>query len=116
MVARRPPAPGGESGAVLAGRGRQSPRGGSADGATCRAPTSQRPEAWGLGWGGWPAAGRGASRTHASDPPGGPPVYIPLWSMPSSTEVIVDWRSRITLDPKVLVGKPVLRGTRLAVG
>ncbi|HVE86436.1 MAG TPA: DUF433 domain-containing protein [Myxococcales bacterium] len=31
-------------------------------------------------------------------------------------EVIVDWRSRITLDPKVLVGKPVLRGTRLAVG
>lgn len=28
----------------------------------------------------------------------------------------MDWRSRITLDPKVLVGKPVLRGTRLAVG
>ena len=36
--------------------------------------------------------------------------------MPNSTEAIVDWRSRITLDPKVLVGKPVLRGTRLAVG
>lgn len=27
----------------------------------------------------------------------------------------MDWRSRITLDPKVLVGKPVVRGTRLAV-
>ena len=28
----------------------------------------------------------------------------------------MDWRVRITIDPKVLVGKPVLRGTRLAVG
>jgi uncharacterized protein (DUF433 family) len=27
----------------------------------------------------------------------------------------MDWRSRITVDPKVLVGKPVIRGTRLAV-
>ncbi len=27
----------------------------------------------------------------------------------------MDWRSRITADPKVLVGKPVIRGTRLAV-
>jgi len=26
-----------------------------------------------------------------------------------------DWRSRITVDPKVLVGKPVIKGTRLAV-
>ncbi len=25
------------------------------------------------------------------------------------------WRERVTLDPKVLVGKPVIRGTRLAV-
>lgn len=25
------------------------------------------------------------------------------------------WQDRITLDPKVLVGKPVIRGTRLSV-
>lgn len=27
----------------------------------------------------------------------------------------MDWPERITLDPKVLVGKPVVKGTRLAV-
>jgi uncharacterized protein (DUF433 family) len=27
----------------------------------------------------------------------------------------VNWREHITVDPAVLVGKPVLRGTRLAV-
>jgi uncharacterized protein (DUF433 family) len=27
----------------------------------------------------------------------------------------VDWKDRIIVDPKVLVGKPVIRGTRLAV-
>jgi uncharacterized protein (DUF433 family) len=27
----------------------------------------------------------------------------------------VDWQDRIALDPKVLVGKPVIRGTRIAV-
>lgn len=27
----------------------------------------------------------------------------------------MDWQDRITLDPKVLVGKPVIRGTRFAV-
>jgi uncharacterized protein (DUF433 family) len=27
----------------------------------------------------------------------------------------MNWEERITLDPKVLVGKPVIRGTRLAV-
>jgi uncharacterized protein (DUF433 family) len=26
-----------------------------------------------------------------------------------------DWRSRITIDPKVLAGKPVVRGTRISV-
>lgn len=27
----------------------------------------------------------------------------------------MDWRERITVDPEVLMGKPVIRGTRLAV-
>lgn len=27
----------------------------------------------------------------------------------------MDWRDRITVDPTVLAGKPVLRGTRLTV-
>ncbi len=27
----------------------------------------------------------------------------------------MDWRDRIILDPNILVGKPILKGTRLAV-
>ena len=27
----------------------------------------------------------------------------------------MDWRERVVVDPKILVGKPVIRGTRLAV-
>jgi uncharacterized protein (DUF433 family) len=27
----------------------------------------------------------------------------------------LDWKARITADPAILVGKPVVRGTRLAV-
>jgi len=28
---------------------------------------------------------------------------------------LIDWRERIVIDPEVLVGKPIVRGTRLAV-
>jgi uncharacterized protein (DUF433 family) len=28
---------------------------------------------------------------------------------------VEDWRSRITIDPEVLAGKPVIKGTRMAV-
>lgn len=28
----------------------------------------------------------------------------------------MDWRQHIVVDPKVLAGKPVVKGTRLAVG
>jgi uncharacterized protein (DUF433 family) len=27
----------------------------------------------------------------------------------------MDWRERITVDPKILVGKPIIRGTRISV-
>ena len=27
----------------------------------------------------------------------------------------VDWRNRVSVDPKVLAGKPVIKGTRIAV-
>ena len=27
----------------------------------------------------------------------------------------MDWKNRIIIDPKILVGKPIIKGTRLAV-
>ena len=27
----------------------------------------------------------------------------------------MDWQNHITVDPKILVGKPIIKGTRLAV-
>ncbi|OUL36590.1 antitoxin [Nostoc sp. T09] len=27
----------------------------------------------------------------------------------------MDWQSKITIDPNILVGKPIIKGTRLAV-
>jgi uncharacterized protein (DUF433 family) len=33
----------------------------------------------------------------------------------TSPEPPIDWRDHVTVDPTVLVGKPVLRGTRISV-
>jgi uncharacterized protein (DUF433 family) len=30
-------------------------------------------------------------------------------------ELFMDWHSRIVINPKILVGKPVIRGTRISV-
>ena len=32
-----------------------------------------------------------------------------------NVELHMDWRARIVVDPKILVGKPVIRGTRISV-
>jgi uncharacterized protein (DUF433 family) len=33
----------------------------------------------------------------------------------SSSSIAMNWQERIVADPKVLAGKPVIKGTRLAV-
>lgn len=35
--------------------------------------------------------------------------------MPAATVPGMNWRERIAVDPDVLVGKPVIKGTRIAV-
>jgi len=37
------------------------------------------------------------------------PSAFPEWSN------TMDWRDRIGMDPKVLVGKPVIKGTRMSI-
>jgi uncharacterized protein (DUF433 family) len=34
---------------------------------------------------------------------------------PARVEGVMDWRARIVADPNVLVGKPVIKGTRISV-
>ncbi len=36
-------------------------------------------------------------------------------SIASGMEVDMNWQERIVIDPNILVGKPIVRGTRLAV-
>jgi uncharacterized protein (DUF433 family) len=37
------------------------------------------------------------------------------WVEHQQEEGVMDWQDRIAVNPKVLVGKPVIKGTRIAV-
>ena len=42
-------------------------------------------------------------------------MLLYLGSEQEMEEATLDWQERIVIDPDVLVGKPIVRGTRLAV-
>lgn len=43
-----------------------------------------------------------------------PRITRPWWM--EQTRLTMNWEDRIVIDPDILVGKPVVKGTRLAVG
>jgi uncharacterized protein (DUF433 family) len=43
------------------------------------------------------------------------PIGIIAWISVNTLEIVMDWKERIVIDPEILVGKPVIKGTRLAV-
>ena len=42
-------------------------------------------------------------------------MHRPARAHPSHRNLTLDWRDRIVLDPAVLAGKPIVKGTRIAV-
>ena len=42
-------------------------------------------------------------------------IFSVYFSTERREDMLNDWEKRIVVDPKILVGKPVIRGTRLSV-